>query len=137
MQNFRAKPEIPMATCEEPDTADLARTVAVARLILGPDVNVQVPPNLSPEGLAFLLDSGINDLGGVAAHAGLREPEAPVAAPRGTRPRLQAAPATASPSACRSIRVRGRPEFLDEQLRERVDAARATIDARNAEGTAA
>lgn len=138
VQNFRAKPEIPMATCEEPDTADLARTVAVARLILGPEVNVQVPPNLSPEGLAYLLDSGINDLGGISPLTpDYVNPEAPW-------PHLAALARD-----CRRAGYRlaerlpiypeyvERPEFLDEGLRERVSAARATIDARNAEGAAA
>ena len=47
MQNFRAKPTIRRADAPEPDALDLARTVAVARLVLDPDVSVQAPPNLS------------------------------------------------------------------------------------------
>lgn len=67
IQNFRAKPEIPLASAPEPDEADLVRTIAVARLILGPQVNIQAPPNLSaPESLVPLLESGINDLGGIS-----------------------------------------------------------------------
>ena len=67
VQNFRAKPEIPMAASEEPDESDLACTVAVTRMMLGPDMNIQVPPNLSsPEAVAYLLDSGINDFGGIS-----------------------------------------------------------------------
>ena len=67
VQNFRAKPEIPMATADEPDAADLQRTVAVTRLLLGPSMNVQAPPNLSePDALAGLFDAGINDLGGIS-----------------------------------------------------------------------
>lgn len=67
VQNFRAKPEIPMATADEPDALDLQRTVAVTRLLLGPEMNVQAPPNLSdPEALPGLLDAGINDLGGIS-----------------------------------------------------------------------
>lgn len=68
VQNFRAKPEIPMAAAEEPDGLDLARTIAVARLMLGPAMNLQAPPNLSagPEGLATILGSGANDLGGIS-----------------------------------------------------------------------
>ena len=67
VQNFRAKPEIPMAASEEPDESDLAATVAVTRLMLGPEMNIQVPPNLSsPESIAYLLDSGINDFGGIS-----------------------------------------------------------------------
>ena len=138
VQNFRAKPEIPMATCEEPDTADLARTVAVARLILGPEVNLQVPPNLSPEGLGYLLDSGINDLGGISPLTpDYVNPEAPW-------PHIAA---LARDCARAGYRLAERlpiypeyveqPDFLDAGLRERVLAARALIDARNAEGAAA
>jgi FO synthase len=67
VQNFRRKPEIPMANAAEPDEADLVRTIAVARLLLGPEVNLQAPPNLSePTSLGPLLESGINDLGGIS-----------------------------------------------------------------------
>ncbi|MFM7141234.1 MAG: 7,8-didemethyl-8-hydroxy-5-deazariboflavin synthase CofG [Alphaproteobacteria bacterium] len=67
VQNFRAKPEIPMATADEPDALDLQRTIAVTRLLLGPAMNVQAPPNLSePEALEGLLAAGINDLGGIS-----------------------------------------------------------------------
>jgi FO synthase len=65
IQNFRAKPDIPMRLHPEPDGADLARTVAVARLVLG-RINVQAPPNLSDDGYPFLLEAGINDWGGIS-----------------------------------------------------------------------
>ncbi|MDG1960166.1 MAG: 7,8-didemethyl-8-hydroxy-5-deazariboflavin synthase CofG [Candidatus Binatia bacterium] len=67
IQNFRAKPEIPMAGAAEPDTLDLVRTIVVARLLTGPKMNIQVPPNLSDaSSLPPLLESGINDLGGIS-----------------------------------------------------------------------
>jgi len=66
VQNFRAKPDTPMAQAPEPDLDDLAWTVAAARLIFGPDMNIQAPPNLSPGGHARLIDAGINDWGGVS-----------------------------------------------------------------------
>jgi len=66
VQNFRAKPTIPRADAAEPDAADLARTVAVARLLLDDDVSVQAPPNLSPEDHALLLAAGVNDWGGMS-----------------------------------------------------------------------
>ena len=66
VQNFRAKPATPMHAAEEPDALDLARTVAVARLVLGPAVSVQAPPNLSPDAHALLLQAGINDWGGIS-----------------------------------------------------------------------
>ncbi len=65
VQNFRAKPEIPMRDHPEPSLPDHARTIAVARLILG-DMNVQAPPNLSDENYPFLLRAGINDWGGIS-----------------------------------------------------------------------
>src|SRR5581483_7610522 len=66
VQNFRAKPTIPRGDAAEPDAADIARTVAVARLVLDPDVSVQAPPNLSPADHALLLSAGLNDWGGIS-----------------------------------------------------------------------
>jgi FO synthase len=66
VQNFRRKPGIPMRDHPEPAMDDLLRTAAVARLLLGPDMNIQVPPNLSDADFARLPDAGINDWGGVS-----------------------------------------------------------------------
>lgn len=66
VQNFRRKPGIPMRDHPEPVMDDLLRTAAVARLLLGPDMNIQVPPNLSDADFARLPDAGINDWGGVS-----------------------------------------------------------------------
>src|SRR5262249_24652109 len=66
VQNFRAKPTIPLADAPEPDAADLARTIAVARLVLDPEVSVQAPPNLSPRDHTLLLRAGLNDWGGIS-----------------------------------------------------------------------
>ena len=66
IQNFRAKPSIPMRAAPEPTLADLLRTIAVARLLLGPDVNIQAPPNLSPRAYPRLLAAGLNDWGGIS-----------------------------------------------------------------------
>jgi FO synthase len=65
VQNFRAKPGIPMHDWPEPSREDMLRTVAVARLLL-PEVNIQAPPNLSAPYYDELLDAGINDWGGVS-----------------------------------------------------------------------
>jgi FO synthase len=65
IQNFRAKPEIPMHAHPEPSMTDHARTIAVARLVLW-DMNVQVPPNLSDDRYPFLLKAGLNDWGGIS-----------------------------------------------------------------------
>jgi FO synthase len=66
VQNFRAKPTIPLADAPEPDAFDLARTIAVARLLLDDDVSVQAPPNLSPDDHLLLISAGLNDWGGIS-----------------------------------------------------------------------
>jgi FO synthase len=66
IQNFRAKPAIPMRDWPDAGHEDLLRTVAVARLILGGQMNLQAPPNLTPEQYPDLLAAGINDWGGVS-----------------------------------------------------------------------
>jgi 7,8-didemethyl-8-hydroxy-5-deazariboflavin synthase CofG subunit len=66
VQNFRAKPGIPMRDAAEPSFEELLRTLAVARLVLGPDVNLQAPPNLSPHAYPRLLAAGLNDWGGIS-----------------------------------------------------------------------
>jgi FO synthase subunit 1 len=65
VQNFRVKPAIPMANWSEPNRGEMLRAVAVARLLL-PNINLQAPPNLSAPYYDDLLDSGINDWGGIS-----------------------------------------------------------------------
>lgn len=65
IQNFRRKPNIPMWNHPEPATGEVARTVAVARLILH-SVNIQAPPNLAWGSLETLAASGLNDWGGIS-----------------------------------------------------------------------
>jgi 7,8-didemethyl-8-hydroxy-5-deazariboflavin synthase CofG subunit len=65
VQNFRAKPTIPMAHMPEPSSGEMLRAVAVARLLM-PNVNIQAPPNLNAPYYEELLDAGINDWGGVS-----------------------------------------------------------------------
>jgi 7,8-didemethyl-8-hydroxy-5-deazariboflavin synthase CofG subunit len=66
VQNFRAKPDIPMADHPEPGLEEMLRTLAIARLIFGAHMNLQAPPNLSYEDFPRLLDAGINDWGGIS-----------------------------------------------------------------------
>jgi FO synthase len=66
VQNFRAQPAIPMNAAPEPDDLEIAHSVAMARLILDPEVSVQAPPNLNPAGTALLLSAGVNDFGGIS-----------------------------------------------------------------------
>jgi FO synthase len=66
VQNFRAKPDTAMARMPDADLHDLAATVAVARLLLGPRMRIQAPPNLIGDEFALLLRAGIDDWGGVS-----------------------------------------------------------------------
>ena len=66
VQNFRAKPGTKMASHPEPSLDELLWTAAVTRIVLGPDMNVQAPPNLSYDAFPRLLDAGINDWGGIS-----------------------------------------------------------------------
>jgi len=66
VQNFRTKPDIPMSRHPEPSMEDMQRTIAIARLILGPHMNLQAPPNLSYADFPRLLEAGINDWGGIS-----------------------------------------------------------------------
>ena len=65
VQNFRAKPDTPMGDAGEPGLIDLMSACAIARLVLGPDMNIQAPPNLSAD-YGPLFVSGINDWGGIS-----------------------------------------------------------------------
>ena len=66
IQNFRAKTNTEMEGHPNATTQDLLWTVAIARLILGPGTNLQIPPNLSPQNYPLFLLAGINDWGGVS-----------------------------------------------------------------------
>jgi len=65
IQNFRAKADTPMRWSAEPVPRWFARVVALARWVMGPEANVQVPPNLTDR-FEIYLDAGINDWGGVS-----------------------------------------------------------------------
>ena len=66
VQNFRAKPDIAMSAWPEPTAADMRLMIALTRLIMGPYVGVQAPPNLSPEEYGTYLAAGLSDWGGVS-----------------------------------------------------------------------
>jgi len=123
VQSFRAKPRIPMRDAPEPSLDDLLRTLAVARLLLGPDVNLQAPPNLSPGVYPRLLAAGLNDWGGISPltldHI---NPEAPWP----VIPELRRATESQGFAFRERLAIypefATRPEFVPEPLRPRVGA---------------
>src|SRR5262249_37713583 len=66
IQNFRAKPGTRRAGAMEPSIEDLQWTIAVARLIFRSEMNIQAPPNLSPDVYPKLIEAGLNDWGGIS-----------------------------------------------------------------------
>jgi FO synthase len=66
VQNFRAKPDTKMRGVPDADLDDLAATIAVARLVLGPSIRIQAPPNLIGDQYRLILAAGIDDWGGVS-----------------------------------------------------------------------
>jgi FO synthase len=66
VQNFRAKPDTKMRGTPDAELADLAATIAVTRLVLGPAARIQAPPNLIGDEYQLILSAGIDDWGGVS-----------------------------------------------------------------------
>ncbi len=123
VQNFRAKPGTPMASCPEPSLEELLRTIALARLILPGEMNLQAPPNLSAPRYERLLDAGINDWGGLSpVTKDFINPEA-------AWPEISQ---VAEKTRKKSLKLRerlalypefvGRREFVHESLRPRLEA---------------
>jgi FO synthase len=125
VQNFRAKPRTPMADADEPDAADVVRTAAVARLVLGADMNIQVPPNLTARGYVTYLDAGINDWGGISPLTiDYVNPEAPWPQLSALRANTEAAGLALRPRlAVYPEYVLHRPEYVAPPLLSRLRAA--------------
>ncbi len=66
IQNFRAKADTRLAKAPEPDLDDLRWTIAAARILFGPSMNIQAPPNLTPDAYVRLIEAGLNDWGGIS-----------------------------------------------------------------------
>jgi FO synthase len=122
VQNFRAKPDIPMRDWPEPDETDMLRTIAVARLLFGPDMNIQAPPNLTPGAYPLYLTAGSNDWGGISPvtpdHINPEAPWPEIVALEETTAR--AGFTLRARLAIYPEYVRERPEFIADGLRERV-----------------
>jgi 7,8-didemethyl-8-hydroxy-5-deazariboflavin synthase CofG subunit len=129
VQPFHPKPGTPMAKLPSLTDAEVAGWVALARLVLGPQMNVQAPPNLAPEALALLARSGLNDWGGVSPLTiDFINPEAPW-------PKLRALARATEASGQRLVErlpvypedLLRRPDFFAPAVRE---AALRLVDAR-------
>lgn len=66
VQPMRPKPGLEFPEGREPSATELARVIALARLVLDPEVSVQTPPNLSPADIPLLIAAGVNDWGGIS-----------------------------------------------------------------------
>jgi FO synthase len=124
IQNFRAKPTIRMRGVPDAAFDDLAKTLAVARVLFGPRANLQAPPNLSPEVYPKLLSAGLNDWGGISP---LTRDHINPEAPWPELDRLQRATSSAGFELRERLSVYpefivDRPGFLDAAVKERVEA---------------
>jgi FO synthase len=127
VQPFHPKPGTPMRGAEALADVEVAGWVALARLVLGPEMNVQAPPNLAPDVLELLLRSGLNDWGGVSpVTVDFINPEAPWPTFRELRRRTEAAGQRLVERlpVYPELLLR-RPEFFDVRVRE---AALACVD---------
>jgi 7,8-didemethyl-8-hydroxy-5-deazariboflavin synthase CofG subunit len=128
VQNFRAVPGVPMEHAPEPGDDEITLAVAMARLILDPEVSLQAPPNLNPASAVALLAAGLNDFGGIS-------PVTPdYINPRHPWPHLDALGAvcasagfTLRPRASIYDRYVDRPGFLDPRLVPHTRAVQARL----------
>jgi len=134
VQNFLPKPRTGMQHDAACDPDEYLWSIAVARLILPPEIHLQAPPNLSDD-FGVLLTAGIDDWGGVspvtADHVNPERPwpalerlrEVTEAAGRALAPRL-----TVYPEFIADVGLSSSPKWIDESLRFRV------LDRSDAEG---
>jgi len=120
VQPFHAKDATPMAGFPSLSDEEVACWVAMARLILGPRMNVQAPPNLAPSVLELLLRSGLNDWGGVSpVTIDFINPEAPWPAFAELRRRTEAAGQTlVERLPVYPEHLLEHPDFFDPRIRE-------------------
>jgi FO synthase len=127
VQNFTPHPGTPMSSVAEPPEVDIAQAVAMARLILPEDVSVQAPPNLNADRTELLLDSGINDFGGISpVTPDYINPDRPWPHLEKLRAQVEAHGFELSPRLPIYDRYVGRPGFLDPRLVPKVEEASMT-----------
>ena len=119
VQPFHPKPGTKMRAANPLPDEEVAAWVAMTRLVLGPEANVQAPPNLAPDVLELLLRSGLNDWGGVSpVTVDFINPEAPWPTLRALRERTEAAgDQLRERLPVYPEDVTGRPELFDEKQR--------------------
>jgi FO synthase len=133
VQTFRAHPTTPMRDAREPSDAEVAHAIAMARLILDGDVTVQAPPNLNAGATKLLLQAGINDFGGISPvtpdyiNPAYAWPHVTKLGEECARLGFELAPRTAIHDAWAE-----RGDFVAEDLREPLRAARDRIERRSA-----
>jgi FO synthase len=66
IQPFRAKPGTRMAAHPDASADELLWTIAIARVLFGPDMSIQTPPNLAADLIGEVIEAGINDWGGIS-----------------------------------------------------------------------
>jgi FO synthase len=122
LQPFHPKADTKMRNTAAPPDDDVVAWVALARLVLGPGVHVQAPPNLaSAELLERLLRAGVDDFGGVSpVTIDFINPEAPWPALAELRRR----------SAAAGARLRERLPVYPEHLLERPELFEPSLRAR-------
>jgi FO synthase len=127
VQPFHPKADTPMRAVAPISDAEVAGWAALARLVLGPEMNVQAPPNLAPALLEWLLRAGVNDWGGVSPLTiDFINPEAPWPALRELRRRTEAAgQRLVERLPVYPGHLLGRPDFFDPRVRA---AALARVD---------
>jgi FO synthase len=131
IQNFRAKPSTRMAAAPEPESAEMARTIAVARLMM-PAMNIQAPPNLSPLDHRLFLAAGINDWGGISPLTlDYVNPEAPWPQVQALAETCRAEGFTLVPRLPVYDEYLDEPGWLDAGLRQRVHSQRPDRGARH------
>ena len=128
IQPFHPKTATKMSERPTPEEDDVVGWVAIARLMLGPDVSVQAPPNLANLSGDRLLDrllrGGADDFGGVSPMTiDFINPEAPWPKLDTLRRRTEAAGQT-----LRERRpvypefLSGKPDYFDASMRARCEA---------------
>jgi FO synthase len=120
VQPFHPKHDTPMRGARPLSDALIAGWVAIARLVLGPAMNLQAPPNLAPRVLEQLLRAGVNDWGGVSPlTVDFINPEAPWPALRELRRRTEAAgQRLVERLPVYPEHLLGRPDFFEPRVRQ-------------------